>query len=800
MELPHTLDVVQVAAARAPELRALEDSLAAVRDHGVGGTSLGAAVPPRHMRRRAGSHAPRGGLTRRPNAKRVLAAVSAGGAEDSAAAAPPLGRPARRRLATKVSTSTLRWHAKRFITDVPWPRCAPCTRVALALFGRQHGGRALLRAVGACAAPTRGRGGSALGPGQRRPLPLTRAGCALHDVGAYHVVLHLAGHYANVTRVMHIVAPRADLSKEVLTGRRPLKCVLHAPSSSSLEAHTAEASNMECDASAATQPGQAIGPALAIWQPHVQNRGGGSGNSAQRARSGVLVWVHCTAADDAEAALRAACTSCNDSVAEDTHVVLTRRTDLCRFDMVGAGADAAACAVMQLRTADGDAQWTALPQHVGVFAVTDPRVVRVVTAPACAITGTGVWDLAARQSDEEAASACYYAPPLTSAAVCAALAARRMRQLSTFNPPLGPGDAQSADPQSESVQDEASEESTWQRLAVLLVRRQPAHGSPWSGGWSIICDAAWARPMWNALARAPLAMFARSSGGGTGYDSVGAHVRACGLREWHTLAAAAGASVFPDQWPDTSAGLAADAERVERQRRHALRRPAGKRAPAHGAHLDLPTSHSPVTILRTCAQFMAAVTHQQQTAPDAKHTHQRRATLTQARVAWLAQQQQVEQGAHQPSAFVRVRLELPAGGRVRPGARLHGLQVSSSPDSDTEVAKSAMEVWGRAAGRGRAGPKIATEKPDAWATPDAIGAVLHPLPPPNALPWASVHALVDAAAFWAARLAQHQTGGRGGGPVPMWLAPATSGDGSIIAVLAQLCLEDSVEGDDASWF
>ena len=34
----------------------------------------------------------------------------------------------------------------------------------------------------------------------------------------------------------------------------------------------------------------------------------------------------------------------------------------------------------------------------------------------------------------------------------------------------------------------------------------------------------------------------------------------------------------------------------------------------------------------------------------------------------------------------------------------------------------------------------------------------------------------------------------------MWLAPATSGDGSIIAVLAQLCLEDSVEGDDASWF
>ena len=784
---PRTVDVVPFAAARVPELRALQADVAAA------GLAL---VPPRHMRRRAGSHARFNATTRRPNAGRAAARQAAADAaaqlrrapgepepgqhvppgdrpthqQPAVPVAPPLGRPARRRLATKAACSTLVWHAKRFTTAKPWPRGAPLTRVAVALFGRRRGGRALLRAVGAW------------------PCSQPRRGCALHDAGAYHVAIQLRGSRAALRRVIAAVAPRARLSGDLLAGRKPLKCVLHA-------CHGGGGGGASDDGmDAPTAPGRVICPALVLWQPAVAAPNAPGGHAGTSARHGsCLLWVHCAAADEAEAALRVACGD-GDAMTDgpsDAAVTLARRPDLYRFDLAGAGADDVVCAVTRLSPPSGEAAAeAALPQTVGTFTVPDPRVMRPVVAPARACDGAGLWDPTARGGAE-------YRRPQAGDTINAALAALRMRELSTFVPPtVGAADTQAGP----AMGDARAHERLWPlATAVLLLRRPAARGKPWSGGWSLIGDAAWARPVWNALTTARLARRsapaapAPADAPAPPPRSSGAHVHVAGLAEWHTLASAAGQAVFPDQWLDTAAGSAARVTRHEQQRLAASRKPVGKRLP-HLRRLDdtpLPLwpgagdGGATVHILRTCCQFVAS-THGPGTGHDAKHAHQRRATLSQARLAWLAAQgprDMEDRGAGR--LLVRLRLDLPAGGHIREGARLHSLHMAPN-------GKAAMTAWSLAAGKLRSARRTDTT----FVAPDAIGAILGPLPPPSARPVACTHALLDARAFWDARLAQHAAGARGGGPIRLWMA---TGEG-VKPALGWMCLEDSADGDDAAWW
>jgi hypothetical protein len=792
MEPPRTVDVVPFAAARMLELRALQ------ADVDAAGLAL---VPPRHMRRRAASHARFNATTRRPNAVRAAAKKAAAeaaalalsvqdrGEEPGQAApcdaqpppgspvGPPLGRPARRRLAAKAGHSTLRWHAKRFTTATPWPRGAPLTRVAVALFGRRRGGRALLRAVGAWpCTPKPGR--------QARP----RAGCALHDVGAYHVAFQLHGTRAALRRVIAAMAPRARLTGDLLAGRRPLKCVLHA--------HQGGAGSddaVDVQPSPHGAPGTVICPALVLWQPM-----DGSSQPATARQGSCLLWVHAAAAGEAEAALRAACGD-GDAMTEGPSqaVTLARRNDLYRFDLVGAGADDAVCAVTRLCCAETAASeaaagGAALPEWVGGFAVPDPRVVRPVTAPPRACNCLGLWDPAARAGAE-------YRRPLGGDTVNAALAALRMRELSTFvPPPVGSADTQAGP----STGDTHGQEMWPLATVVLLLRRPPTRGKPWSGGWSVIGDVAWARPVWNALATARLTRrgaHARPapSDAPAPPRSGGAHVHVAGQAEWHTLASAAGASVFPEQWLDTAAGVAAHAARHEQQRLSAALKPVGKRLP-HLRRLPdapLPLWHgvgdgsTAVHILRTCPQFVAS-THGPAGGPDAKHAQQRRATLSQARLAWLAAQGPRElEGGRPNTPLVRVRLDLPVGGHIREGAHLHSLLMA--PDG-----KAAMTAWRQAAGQLRSARHADAPDPATWVSLKPIGAILGPLPPPSARPVACTHALMDAHAFWTARVSQHAAGARGGGPIRLLMA---TGEG-VKPALAWLCVEDSADGDDTAWW
>ena len=784
---PRTVDVVQFAAARVPELRALQ------ADVDAAGLAL---VPPRHMRRRAGSHARFNATTRRPNAVRAAAKRAAAeaaalalsrrdpGAEPGQAAlgddaqpppgspaGPPLGRPARRRLAAKTVTSTLRWHAKRFTTAAPWPRGAPLTRVAVALFGRRRGGRALLRVVGAWpCSPKPGR--------QAKP----RTGCALHDVGAYHVAFQLHGTRSALRRVITAVAPRARLTADLLAGRRPLKCVLHARQGG---AGSDDAEDVQLPPNGA--PGTVICPALVLWHPT-----DGSSQAASARQHSCLLWVHAAAADEAEAALRAACGDGDAMTDRPSEAVgLARRSDLYRFDLVGAGADDAVCALTRLAAEaaapDAEAAGAALPQCVGSFAVPDPRVMRPVTAPPRVSDGAGLWDPAARAGAE-------YCRPLSGDTVNAALAALRMRELSTFvSAPVGGAHTQAAGPSTGKTHEQELSLAT----VVLLVRRPPARGKPWSGGWSVIGDTAWARPVWNALATARLTRSgAHASPAPAVARSGGAHVHVAGQVEWHTLASAAGASVFPEQWLDTAAGVAAYAARHEQEQLSAARKPVGKRLP-HLRRLPdapLPLWHgvgdgsTAVHILRTCPQFVAA-THGPAGGPDAKHAHQRRATLSRARLAWLvAQESPQPAGVTRP--LVRVRLDLPVGGHIREGAHLYSLHMASD-------GKEAMTAWRQAAGQLRSA-RHTDDQPDlaAWVSLEPIGAILGPLPPPSARPVACTHALMEAHAFWNARSAQHAAGARGGGPVRLWMS---TGEG-VKPALAWLCLEDSADGDDTAWW
>ena len=103
-----------------------------------------------------------------------------------------------------------------------------------------------------------------------------------------------------------------------------------------------------------------------------------------------------------------------------------------------------------------------------------------------------------------------------------------------------------------------------------------------------------------------------------------------------------------------------------------------------------------------------------------------------------------------------------------------------------------MTAWSLAAGKLRSARRTDTT----FVAPDAIGAILGPLPPPSARPVACTHALLDARAFWDARLAQHAAGARGGGPIRLWMA---TGEG-VKPALGWMCLEDSTDGDDAAWW
>jgi len=210
-----------------------------------------------------------------------------------------------------------------------------------------------------------------------------------------------------------------------------------------------------------------------------------------------------------------------------------------------------------------------------------------------------------------------------------------------------------------------------------------------------------------------------------------------------------------------------------------VRRPPGKRGTAGGAAgwPAPPWGDSP-RVLRSVSQFVAET-------QGGCAAGLARSSLSARRLAWLARAPQAPPAAGPGAeAWVRVRLSLPARGSFRTDDSLLSLQLPGMGEGE------GARAW-RAA-RGGAAPPAAPDQPP------CVGALLPPLPPPNARPTAGVCGLLRAAHFWSAWVGQRAAGGRGGGPVRLWLAPAAGG--ALRPALAWLCCEEGRGGEDEWWF
>ena len=144
-----------------------------------------------------------------------------------------------------------------------------------------------------------------------------------------------------------------------------------------------------------------------------------------------------------------------------------------------------------------------------------------------------------------------------------------------------------------------------------------------------------------------------------------------------------------------------------------------------------------------------------------------------------------------------MRLMFPAKGRFREGDRLLPLTLGAGGNTDAPPLSdaAAWKLWQDVARHGASAP----QRPVSEATEAAaVGGILPPLPPPSARPAAGACGLVRAAAVWRARVAQHSVGGRSGGSVRLWLAPAAGGP--LRPVEAMLCVEEGAGGEDVFWF
>ena len=293
---PRAINVLDFAASRAAEVAALPR----VRPP---------AALPRALRRRGRSHAPYA-HARRPNAKRAAG-------EDV-----PLSRPAKRRAAAAALAPrpgllpTHVWHAKRFV----------------------------MRSGVALHAAGRGRGG-------RRVEAAAERGALVHDASA-DVLLQLTGGGDDVERLLAAAAGGGWASpRRVRDGAASARLLLYRRSTAGGDVLDGQQEGEEEESETQRlRRGMLVCPAQLLWRarpPHAPP-------SAPRA---AWLWVPRSAADDAESLLTSLCrTHGTNGTTPSLHppplplsVSVVRRTDVARFEVVGARAGALLAAAFGVR-------------------------------------------------------------------------------------------------------------------------------------------------------------------------------------------------------------------------------------------------------------------------------------------------------------------------------------------------------------------------------------------------------------------------------------------------------------------
>ena len=492
-ELPRAVGVEALFAARAPEVRALTAAAEA------SGAPWGASAAPRHLRRRATSHARRVG--RRKRRRRFLGAPGEeeeaeagdeaarggdGGAQHAperperqqgelkelAAAAGEGGRRRRRRKRFALlgrggeaasgsggGSPALRllethvWHAKRMV------RCdaATCARWGVAVFA----------------------GTTGAGRGHKATLAAAERGACAHDA-SYHAALRLRGQSARAVAAVleaHVSPKDAGALRRLAAraGKAPsaeAKVMLHA---------------------AGAHPRRALAPtAVTFW-------GGCEGAGA-----GALLWVHPAAVAAVRAELEASLAGGGGCNLEDATSALRRL-------QVG-GSQAAAVLEGALSCGKG-VSLKALREGAALsLLVPDPRERR---------QGGG----AVARRDASAAAAALWsqasaaALPASDATVSDAARDDRARAVLdgiTALPPAGAA--------------VGSRQRLLPRCACVVSRGGGAERAM----YTVVVPRGWAKVLWRKLT------FTRG-------------VMPCGVREWRWLHAAARAHFFPDDYPDCDA-------------------------------------------------------------------------------------------------------------------------------------------------------------------------------------------------------------------------------------------------------